>query len=76
MPPESTAWLTRTQASAYLGLPRSQLKRLLAAGFLRSQGKGKGLRLNSADVAAVAVLWDRLDKLLPAADPADEDDDD
>jgi hypothetical protein len=60
-------WMTREEVLAYLGLPESQLKRLLAAGVITSRGRGSGRRYDSETVYAAGVLWHVLDGLLPEA---------
>lgn len=71
-------WLTRGEATDYLGLPDRQFDRLVAAGLIERTGKGAGRRYRSEDVQACGVLWSRLRSLLPPGkgppeDEADED---
>jgi len=58
--------MTRKEVLDFLGLPESALKRLLAARLLAVRGKGSGQRFDCETVYAAAVLWDRLEPLLPA----------
>lgn len=58
-------WMTRAQARRFLGLAEDQIKRLVLAGWLHPEGKGKGQRFESSEVHAVAKLWRKIRSLLP-----------
>jgi hypothetical protein len=60
-----------SEALTYLGLPEAQLNRLIDAGLIETDGRGRGLRLLSADVTACGQLWKRLKPLLPSGSAPD-----
>ena len=48
--------MERKEVSDYPELTEGQLRRVLASGLVRHQGKGRVLRYDSHDVAAVGQL--------------------